>query len=129
MSVKLDADFSAMPVTSTSPLPPFTLLCKNFFIIWWWKIAGTKWNFEVKDHMIIAVVTFPCPTTKQLQEYCGDNVVQQYTPTVLHWEYSVPDHVRLIPNRELCTTFSDDSFLGLRVPVMTVDDTVSISLS
>ena len=63
--------------------------------------------------MIIAEIALPCPTTKQLQEYCGENVVQQFTPTVLRWEYSVPDYVQLIPSRELLTTFSDESYLGL----------------
>ena len=55
--------------------------------------------------------------------------MQQYTPTVLRWEYSIPDYVQLILSRELFTTFSDESYLGLQMPVMTVDDTVSISLS
>ena len=53
----------------------------------------------------------------------------QFSLPVVHWEIVVPENIILIPNQKLCTTFSDEFFLGLRIPVKTVDGNVSLSIS
>ena len=83
----------------------------------------------MKEHHIDVEVTLPVPTTKQLQSFCGEGTIMQFIPPILHWTFEVPEHIILIPNQKLCTPFSDDFFLGLRVPVKTVDENVSLTIS
>ena len=110
-------------------MAPYTLIQENWFCIWWWKIVGAKWNFEVKENEIIADITLPSPTTRQLQSYCGNGVVKKFYPVQLKWIYNLPENILLIPNSKICETFSDESFLGLCIPVRTVDENVQFSLS
>lgn len=87
------------------------------------------WNFQVKDHHIEAEVTLPIPTTRQLQGFCGEGTIMQFAPPILQWTFEVPENIILIPNQTLCTSFSDDCFVGLRVPVKTIDEKVCLTIS
>ncbi len=125
----LESRVSQVPIESSSPLPPFTLLHGDFFFLIWTKITGAKWDFEVKERLVEVNIHLPVPTTKQLQAFCGEGVLMQFSLPVVHWEIVVPENIILIPNQKLCTTFSDEFFLGLRIPVKTVDGNVSLSIS
>ncbi len=124
----LDLRGSQVPIESSSPLPPFTLLHGDFFFLIWTKITGAKWDFEVKEHLVEENIHLPVPTTKQLQAFCGEGVLMQFSLPVVHWEIVVPENIILIPNQK-STTFSDEFFLGLCIPVKTVDGNVSLSIS
>ena len=127
----LESQVSQVAVVSSSPLPPYTLLHGDYFyLIWTTKIINAKWDFQVREHFVEVDVHLPVPTTKQLQTFCGsEGVLMQFAPPTLHWEIVVPENIVLIPNKKLCTTFSDDFLLGLRVPVKTVDEDVSLSVA
>ena len=58
-TVILDADISQIPLQSTAPLLPFSIVCGNLFIIFWWQIAGAKWHFNIKEDCFEADVTLP----------------------------------------------------------------------
>ena len=113
---------------SSAPLMPFTLMVESWFVIWWWKIAGAKWSFDIQEDCIIPNVLLPAPTTSQVQSYCGMGVIKSYQSISYQWVYSLPESVLLVPNMKYCEPFSDDSFIGLRCPVRTVDSQVTIKI-
>lgn len=125
-SFMLGSQASQVPVSSSSPLPPFTVLCDNHFVIWWWKIVGAVWDFEVNENQVVVKVTLPAPTSQQLQAYCGEGVGRQFSPVTLVWELIVPQNIILIPNVALCKCFKDDAFVGIRVPVRTIEERVTL---
>lgn len=125
----VDTGIREFPVATTSPLPPFTLIKSNYFYIFWWRIVGAKWSFDVKEHLIHAEVLLPSPTSRQLEEFCGEGTSIQSSEVLLKWDFQIPLNIILIPNTQLCTTISDESFVGLRVPVRTVDEKVTLTIS
>ena len=127
-NIFLPAEFEVHSLSSSAPLLPYSITRGNHFIVFWWKISGSQWKFDIKEDRIIVHITLPAPTTKQLESYCGDGAIQTFPQVIHDWEFLVPENILLVPNKSLCRTFSDESFLGIRVPVRTINEEISLSI-
>jgi hypothetical protein len=66
-------------------IPPFTIIKNSFFICFWQKIVGAKWDFEINENFIHVKIEISKPTTNELATLINEETIISLKNTTLDW--------------------------------------------